>query len=286
MPPRISRSSSAAELSRIDASRQRIVVGETRRRSSSPSGRGGGCPARRAIRPATTFPRPCALPRSRCRRRRRGRRARRELVGRTHREVGRLDAALLQVGDDLAVARRHRVRHRLAELAAEDLLRVGLVGDLLDRLVQRRAEDRAAQRVLRGSAQPWRSMRAHVAVELAQLGLAAVGDQLADPLERDLLLDLAFVDQADRLPVGGRRRRRGSRLAPRRRRRRARAARSRTTTGTGRGSRGCGSARTPAGRARGTLPPTSSAPAGCSRPRPPRRRRSRGSGPGRRRGRR
>ena len=45
---------------------------------------------------------------------------------------------------------------------------------------------------------------AHVGVELAQLGLAAVGDQLADPLERDLLLDLAFVDEADRLPVGGR----------------------------------------------------------------------------------
>ena len=130
------------------------------------------------------------------------RRARRALVDRAHRQVGRPHRAPLQVGDDLAVARRHPVRHRLAELAREDLLRVGLLGDLLDRLVQRQAEHRAAQGIRRRIGPAVAQQPAHVAVELAQLGLAAMPDQLADPLERDLLLDLAFVDEADRLPVG------------------------------------------------------------------------------------
>ena len=45
---------------------------------------------------------------------------------------------------------------------------------------------------------------AHVRVKLAQLGLAAMREQLADALERDPLLDLSLGDEADRLPVGRR----------------------------------------------------------------------------------
>ena len=71
--------------------------------------------------------------------------------------------------------------------------------------MQRRTEDRAAERIAAriGPAMPQNA--AHVRVELAQLGLAAMRDQLADSLERDLLFDLSLGDEADRLPVGRRR---------------------------------------------------------------------------------
>ena len=136
-----------------------------------------------------------------CARRGTGRSSTGGFGGLPHGRSARPHGTVLQLRDDRLVASGHRVGHRLAEFAAEDLLRFRLVGDLLDRLVQRTADDAAAQRVALGLGVLVTEQRARVAVELAQLVLTAMRDQLPDALERDALFDLVFAHQADRLPV-------------------------------------------------------------------------------------
>ena len=130
----------------------------------------------------------------------------RDLVARAfhgaHLQAHRLDAAPLQPDDDLRIALGHRLCHRLAEVAGEDAARIGIVGNRLDSPVERGAEDVAAQRVAVFVGAAAAGDRSHVRGQVAQLPFAFVRDQLADALVVHALLDLAVVDQAERLPVG------------------------------------------------------------------------------------
>ena len=180
-----------------------------------------------------------------------------------HRQPDRPHAALLQAAQDLAVAGRHRLRHHLAHVARQQLAAVGVVGHRFDRAVQRRAEHIGAQRValLVGAAGPHH--RAHVGGEIAQLPFAFVRDHLAEAVVVHPLLDLAVVDQAERLPVGRWQAGAASCCAapvpgsPSRAARHGRSSGTRPCCAAGRaGSRS-------AGRARGCARPTAPRPRGC-----------------------
>ena len=123
-------------------------------------------------------------------------------LDRAHRQVHRMDAALLQHLDDLRVALRHRLGHVLPELAGVDAAMVAVARDRFDALVQRRADDLGAQRVALVVGAAEREERSHVGRQVAQLPVALVRDQLAEADVVHPRLDLLDIDQAERLPVG------------------------------------------------------------------------------------
>ena len=124
--------------------------------------------------------------------------------GGAHRQAGRLHAGLAQVGDDVGVGLLQQAGHRAADLGGQHLAHVGALGDVVDGAQHRIAHDLGAQRIAVVVAPLLAQQRRDVRAQFAQFPLAGVRDLEREAFRRDLALQFLVLDEAERVPGGGR----------------------------------------------------------------------------------